>query len=501
MKLFKSIQTNAAPTDNIDNSTSRYTRPLILKVVGTFAVVFGLLIIFTIFALFNLNQGKDTTHNALALQTKANDYQFLRSAIVNERVSILNTLYTGMPDPNLAKYQNDFDAEQRDLIVDQDTDIYALANAHTEFRNNYNAIITIFMQGNANQARQMWLAADAQAQNLINQVDQRLNTVNTDAFNASTKADQVENDAAGSTLWLAVICFFMMAGLIYFAVSSVIGPLRLLNQNLSQLLWTQTEHLTDQLNMAQADINVNNDMLTTVRHDLKSPLSSIKGLAELSTILQPNLEADVKANLDKIVEMADTSVTTISDVLTRREQKLDLQTVQVDQLVDKVLQLVDLRYYHVQRSVETESWVMDRGLMEHALLNLVSNARKFSDRGLGVGVRKVRKAGTVDTEELELWVWNDGAVITAEDRNEVFKPGKQTAEGKKAGGHGLGLYIVKSIAERHHGRVAVESHEKIGTTFRIYIPKLEIDKDKAGGKPNLSVTEKVDDPSHLLNAF
>jgi signal transduction histidine kinase len=162
-----------------------------------------------------------------------------------------------------------------------------------------------------------------------------------------------------------------------------------------------------------------------------------------------------------------------------------------------VLRLVDLSLYSVQRKVEVEEWAMDRTLMEHALLNLVSNARKFAASGVGVGVRKTRKAGTVDEDELELWVWNDGAIISHGDRQEIFKPGKQTDEGKKAGGHGLGLSIVKSIAERHHGRVIVDSHEKIGTTFRIFIPEQEMSVKPAAPKPVL--VEQTDTVPELLN--
>jgi signal transduction histidine kinase len=130
------------------------------------------------------------------------------------------------------------------------------------------------------------------------------------------------------------------------------------------------------------------------------------------------------------------------------------------------------------RQVEVAHAVIDPALMEHALLNLVSNARKFSQLGIGVGTRRSRKAGTVDEYEIEIWVWNDGALISAGDRQEIFKPGKQLEDGKKAGGHGLGLAIVKSIAERHHGRVVVDSHEKVGTTFRIFLPELSTAPDE-----------------------
>ncbi len=496
MKLLKPAPAKYNPADNIDINTSRYTRPLVFKVIGTFAVMVLLLIILTIFALGNLNQGKDSSHQALDIQTKANIFQRLRESIVSERVSVLNSLYTGLADPNLKTYQANFDEEELNLLG-RGSETYSLVTIHDQLRVLYANLLEASNQGRPADAQAMWKSATVPAQNLLQLVDARLNQANAEALKAARTADEVENNAASSTLWLALIAFLIIAGLILFVFGSVIGPLRLLNQNLAHLLWTQTEHLTDQLNVVQAEIIMNNEMLTAVRHDLKAPLSSIKGLAELSLILQSELEPDVSNNLGKIIEMADISVSTISDMLTRREQKLDLQVVNIELLVDKVLQLVDLRYYNVQRKVEAGQWVLDAGLMEHALLNLMSNARKFSMSGVGVGVRKIRKAGTVATEELELWVWNDGAVINSADRAEIFMPGIQTSEGKKAGGHGLGLYIVKAIAERHHGRVNVESHEKVGTTFRIFLPVLVADNLPIL-PPDRSAVPLSDNPSELL---
>ena len=477
MKVIKSAQSGGGNVDNIGVSTSRYIRPLVLKIVASFFVMVGLLVVLTVFVLLNLNQGHTNINKALDAQLNIIVLQQLHEAVMSERTSVLNTLYTGQTDPNLQTYQNNFEqAEQR---VSQNSDeIYTTSSLHKELKQLYATIIATNATGQAAQARVLWQTAQAQTDKLLTLLNNWLSATNDEAVKASTEANQIESQAGGSTLWLALLGLVVMTGLAFFVFASVLAPLRRLNQNLAQLLWTQTEHLTDQLNVMQTEINVHQDMLTTVRHDLKSPLSSIKGLAELCTILQPNLTGDVSDNLEKIVEMADTSVETISDVLARREQRLDLQVVQVGTLVDKVLQLVDLRYYNVQRKVEADEWVLDPGLIEHTLLNLVSNARKFSTQGIGVGVRKIRKPGTVDIEELELWVWNDGAVINSEDRNEIFKPGKQTPEGKKAGGHGLGLYIVKTLAERHHGRVTVESHEKIGTTFRVYIPHMIIESNE-----------------------
>ncbi len=284
-------------------------------------------------------------------------------------------------------------------------------------------------------------------------------------------SDQAHTAASSLILWLALLAFILMGLFIFYLLASVLTPLRLLNANLSHLLWQQTEHLTDRLNLLQTEINFNNENLVTVQHDLKSPFSTIKNLAEVCTIIQPTLDPEVKESLNDIIKVADTSVSSMVQVLNRREQKLNLQLIQLGALLEKVLQLVDLRGYNIQLKVETPEWLLDPALMEHALLNLVSNARKFSHRVITAGacLRKVENPENLE-DELEFWVSNDGAFIPPEDLSEIFKPGKQTAEGKRAGGHGLGLAIVKSFAEQHHGRVTVESDPQKGTTFHIFIP-------------------------------
>jgi signal transduction histidine kinase len=492
MNTAKSSTTSSNVPDTLGTSTRRFTAPLVLKIVGAFGVMAVLLVALTFFNLFNLNQSKDASQKALDLKTFALSTQRLHEALLSEHDSVLNTVYTGQIDPNLATYQTNFNIAFSDLAA-RKLPVGPISLAHETLRQLYANIVSAIQAGQTSEARNLWQIADTQAKKLQEMIDVQVQAANNSSIEATKQADQVQSDAVGITLWLALLAFVFIGSVGYFVIVRVLAPLRVLNHNLNQLLWSQTEHLTDRLNQLQAEINTNNDMLTTVRHDLKSPLSSIKNLAELATILQPNLDTDVKENLQKIIETADSSVSTISSVLSRREQHLDLQTVPLEALVDKVLQLMDLRFYSVQRKVEADEWVMDPGLMEHALLNLMSNARKFSMSGVGVGVRKVRKPGTVDTQELELWVWNDGAVINGEDRVEIFKPGKQTAEGKRAGGHGLGLSIVKSIAERHHGRVTVDSHEKIGTTFRIFLPVLTVSEPAPTSKPPLVETASTSD--------
>ncbi len=460
-------------------NTGKLTSPIIFKLICAFAITTLLGVILTFFSLLNLGRNTDKIDMALENQRTVARASVLTTLLLKQYQEGEEILFDGEDASGFGDLRQKI-AYELILNLEQSTNrlnLTELSDKERDFLKIYDTLIKeplATRTANRN-------TSEAQLRDLTNEMIAIVDGYSRQ-FSQQTQANliemqKVQNEAFNGTFLFSLVALAIMGAVVWFVLTKVIQPLGRINEQLSLLLWSQNEHLTEQLNILQQEINTNNEMLTAVRHDLKTPLSSIKGLAQLSVITQPDLPTDTEQNLAKIIEVADSSVETISNLLTRREIKLELQPVPLDHLVDKVTQLVDLRWFNITRKVEPIEVVMDAGLMEHALLNLVSNARKFSGGGIGIGATKRLKPGTVDEEELELWVWNDGAVITAGDREEIFKPGKQTTEGKKVGGHGLGLAIVKSIAERHHGRVSVDSHEKKGTTFRIIIPIISLNND------------------------
>lgn len=469
-------------------NTGRYTSPIIIKMILAFVVMTLLGAIIILFALVNLTHSNDAIKETLQVQENATRSSELRAMLINQQQEAEAVLFEGQDQEKFEGIRTYISNDINFNLVDTNLNL-------TELMTKENQFVILYHQFNEqpkDQRVQSRIVLEPQLEALtdgmVGLVDKYYDQFRRQTQSNLASLSQNQQDAVSTIFILILIALVVAGATIWFVLSSVVQPLRRMNEQLAQLLWSQNEHLTEQLNLLRQEINTNNEMLTTVRHDLKAPWSNVKSLAQLTVITHSHLPEDIQQNLQGIVEVSDNSVDTISTILARRETKLDLTPVQLNELVDKVLRLVDLRWFNITRKVQATEAVMDPTLMEHALLNLVSNARKFSGGGIGIGVNKIRKAGTVDEEELELWVWNDGTVITAGDREEIFKPGKQTAEGKKAGGHGLGLAIVKSIAERHHGRVTVESHEKKGTTFRIIIPMLA--PEEAGSNPAQPLIEE-----------
>jgi two-component system clock-associated histidine kinase SasA len=103
--------------------------------------------------------------------------------------------------------------------------------------------------------------------------------------------------------------------------------------------------------------------------------------------------------------------------------------------------------------------------LEQAAANLISNALKFSPEGGAVRVEVVR-----DNGEVIVRVFDTGPGIPAGLRTKLFQKFSRLGQNRNSEGHGLGLSIVKSVIEAHHGRVWVESPPEGGSLFAFALP-------------------------------
>jgi signal transduction histidine kinase len=116
--------------------------------------------------------------------------------------------------------------------------------------------------------------------------------------------------------------------------------------------------------------------------------------------------------------------------------------------------------------------VADRQRLTEAVLQLAENAVNHSgDDG------PVWLGSTVSDGTARLWVRDAGAGIDRAEHTAIFDRFRRGASGTRSQGSGLGLPIVKAIAEAHHGRVELESRPGRGSTFTIVIP---VDQPKRG---------------------
>ncbi|HAN46474.1 MAG TPA: hypothetical protein DCQ32_07985 [Cyanobacteria bacterium UBA8156] len=245
------------------------------------------------------------------------------------------------------------------------------------------------------------------------------------------------------------------------------------------------------------------DFIATVSHELRTPLTSVLGFA---SIVQEKLAADlapalatlqdkkvdrsfkrVKANLDIITAEAERLTNLINDVLDIakmeagkiewRMETLDLREV-IERALNATASLFERSGLACHRNLPaTMPLVMgDRDRLIQVVVNLVSNAVKFTTKGAvtcGIEVRGDRAVvGIQDT----------GMGIAAEDCPKVFEKFKQVGDTltDKPKGTGLGLSICKQIVEHHGGRIWVESVLGQGSTFSFDLPLAS-----GGAAPNL----------------
>ncbi|MGM0554932.1 MAG: ATP-binding protein [Myxococcota bacterium] len=227
--------------------------------------------------------------------------------------------------------------------------------------------------------------------------------------------------------------------------------------------------------------------LANMSHELRTPLNAILGYSELVTEDAETLGyAELTPDLEKIRLAGKHLLSLISDVLDMSKiqagkLELDLEQFQVRELVADVTAMCEqaVRENNSQLVVECSEQVAeirtDRTKLRQVLVNLLSNAGKFTEGGtVGLSVTTRREH---DRDWLIFEISDTGIGIDQEKIAELFEAFTQ-ADGsttRKYGGTGLGLAISKNFCEVLGGDIEVESALGEGTTFRVKIPSGQVD--------------------------
>jgi hypothetical protein len=213
--------------------------------------------------------------------------------------------------------------------------------------------------------------------------------------------------------------------------------------------------------------------VANVAHELRTPLTSIKGYLELlaDDALSDDQQQCVgaiernSAYLLSMIEDLLVTATIQSGALHLRFEELDVDAM-VAECVDDARARAAAK--EIELTVELSDGtnaIGDRTRLRQVVVNLVSNAVKFTPAGgaVSVGVRR-------DADRVIVEVADNGPGISAVDQAHVFERFYRTSSAKGTAGTGLGLAIVKAIAEAHGGGIALESRLGSGMTFRVEFP-------------------------------
>ena len=247
-----------------------------------------------------------------------------------------------------------------------------------------------------------------------------------------------------------------------------------------------TQHAKE---LAEDALEARNAFLSSVSHDLKTPLTSIKGNAQMiqlrikrGALSSPQDVTRLQQNLETIENSVKKMRTMIDDLLDLAQlqagQKLEFDTSDENfvTLVERVVQeqqATTIKHTLLFQTTVSELPVsIDETRVERVVGNLLNNAIKYSPVGGEITIRLFQEySENVDWAVLALQ--DQGIGIPAADLPHIFEPFRRADNSKgKIQGTGVGLTSAAQIIEQHAGTITVESEEGVGTLFTIRIPLL-----------------------------
>jgi signal transduction histidine kinase len=242
----------------------------------------------------------------------------------------------------------------------------------------------------------------------------------------------------------------------------------------------RNERELKQKNIDLTNLNADLDRFVySTSHDLRSPLSSMRGLIHLAQITPDPQEArtlinEMKARIDHLEKF----IKDIADFSRNRTQDLSNQTVPVKKLVNEVLD--SLRYFpgasEMLVNVEVDENLVvtvDSTRLQIILSNLISNAIKYRDSNKGKSYVIVRLE--FNENALVLNVEDNGIGIPKDYLARIFEMYVRAHD--QSHGSGLGLFIMKETVTKLGGKIAVESEVSQGSRFTVTIPAVRIADD------------------------
>ena len=218
------------------------------------------------------------------------------------------------------------------------------------------------------------------------------------------------------------------------------------------------------------------ELLANVSHDLRTPLTMIKGYAEIIADTSWNDEEQCRADVAVIVRETDRLTALVNEILEYSELKMsriprEAETVDLGALCERVCRSFEALYKGKSENIEKqiESGIYVDGIperLERAVYNLIDNAFRHTDSSRKVTVRLTSSG---DTAKIE--VTDYGAGIPAAELENIWDRYYTSRQRKGKGVSGLGLAIVKQTTEMHGGKCYALSEEGKGSTFVIELKK------------------------------
>ncbi|WP_214466607.1 sensor histidine kinase [Microbacterium flavescens] len=290
--------------------------------------------------------------------------------------------------------------------------------------------------------------------------------------------------AAMATYIIAALVVLAAIGVVgWFVTGRLLSPIRLMREtadaitiaDLSPRLSTQgnddisdlSRTVNSMLDRIEGSVDVQRQLLDDVRHELKTPITIVRGHLELMNPGDAGDAASAReigiAELDRLarlVEDIDQLAAAEGDSYVMRDVDLSALTARVGELVAVIPQHAWTVEAHAQGVVRG-----DHDRLLQAWLQLADNAAKYTPAGTPIEI-----GSSLDAAGARLWVRDHGPGIPPASRSRIFRRFDRAHGKRSVGGSGLGLAIVDAITKGHGGSCAVTDTPGGGATFTIHLP-------------------------------
>lgn len=282
-----------------------------------------------------------------------------------------------------------------------------------------------------------------------------------------------------------------------YSASKILNPIKQINEATKKIatgdfdieLESEREdeigELTHNFNVMAKDLNkievLQKDFINNVSHEIKTPISSIKGFAQL--LEQENVTEDEKKEyISIIVEESDRLLNISSNILKlsklQTQDKLkNKKEVLISEQIKKVINVLEskIREKNITVIANLPKTIIqgDEELLYQVWMNLIENAIKFTKNDGNINIDIEKSSGMV-----KISIKDDGIGMTKEEMKKVFERFYQVDESHYSQGSGLGLAIVRRIVTLSGGNINVESEKEKGSTFIVELP-YEKNKNKS----------------------
>jgi signal transduction histidine kinase len=493
------------------------------KLLAAFLAIAALLIIVGAVGLEALSGVNRRTEELIKLQRKIEAYRQVQHDTTSQLYSVATALLLGDEQTlsSTLRQLNQFgyDVDRLEFVAKDEVELIE------QFRRDYNRfievvtnVIELIRTGRAAEARQMQLRESTPlADRLERLTNQLVNKAEADAVAGIEASTAAYETARWIVVGFAFGSIALALGLGYVISWSLLGPVKEIEKRLDEVAagqFAQRVHVVNRDELGVLASNVNrmceelgrlyqqlelaskhkSQFLANMSHELRTPLNAIIGVTEM---LREDAEAAKQDTepLDRVLGAGRHLLALINDILDLSKieagrMELAISSFPLAPLIADVAKTVEplaaKNSNKVSAHCAAEIGMMhaDQMRLRQALLNLMSNANKFTERGaISVNARDGQENGR---DWITISVTDTGIGMTPEQMGKLFQEFSQasSATASKYGGTGLGLAISKRFCQMMGGDITVESEPGRGSTFTIRLPRIvDVPKEPVAANP------------------